>query len=119
MALRVLPRTLRSCRYRQSATVRTSYRPTIRQQCHLYSTATSEVKDNPTSSAEQVPTSQPSSPKQVPLTVDSHTEIIRNPKHTKQVSFRILELTLVIVHADRHIPFNSQGSRRISCPSRR
>lgn len=48
--------------------------------------ASSQVAENPTSSAEQVPTSQPSAPKEVPLTIDSHGPITQNPNHTKKVS---------------------------------
>ena len=45
----------------------------------------SQATDNPSSSAEQVPTSQPVSAKEIPLTIESHPEITRNPNHTQKV----------------------------------
>jgi hypothetical protein len=79
MALRILPRALRSCRLRTTVNVGRVY------QIQRYSTGAAENKDKPASSAEHVPTSHPPFAKQVPLTVDSHGPVKQNPQHTKNV----------------------------------
>ena len=79
MSLRILPRTLRSCSPRSIVAINR------RGQFRLYSNGAAEARDNPTSSAEQVPTSHPPSPKQVPFTIESHGPVKQNPQHAKKV----------------------------------
>jgi hypothetical protein len=76
---RALPRTLRSYSSAKRAVVSGIHAGQGRRY------ATSQARENPTSSAEQVSTSQPVSAKEIPLTIDSHAEITRNPNHTQKV----------------------------------
>jgi hypothetical protein len=79
MTLRVLPRVVR-------AHVPKRFVPTWRlYQGRRYSNAATETKNSQTSPAKQAPTSEASSPKDVPLTIESHGPVTQNPKHTKQV----------------------------------
>lgn len=76
-------------------------------QARKYTNTTTQANDNPTTSAERVLTSQPSSAKEIPLTINSHGPIIQNPKHTKRVtcqfkhrayiSYLLLRLTLFVL----------------------
>ena len=79
MALRILPRAARAHAPKRFVPACQLY------QGRRYSHAVTKAKNHPTSSAEQVPTSQASSPKEVPLTIESHGPVTQNPNHTKKV----------------------------------
>lgn len=81
MSLRLIPRTVRSLRGPSALVL--AEQTYIRQERRY---ASSQARENPTSSAEQIPSSsEPVSAKQVPLTIESHGPIAQNPNHTKKV----------------------------------
>ena len=84
MSLRYLPRTLKT-RPRPIYPTRIYTNQYHRPQRQFHSTGTTEAKENPTSSAEHVATSESASPKQVPLTAESHRTIKQDPNLAKQV----------------------------------
>jgi hypothetical protein len=82
MALRLVPRTLRLARPRIAAN---GPRPAALVRQYV----TSQPKENPTSSAEQISTSAPPAPKEVPLTAKSHGPFKQNPNLAGNVGFRV------------------------------
>jgi hypothetical protein len=108
MLPRILPRTLRTSQPRGTFFVHRLY------QNRKHGVLSPETSRNPTASAEQLKTSHPPSPKEVPLTIESHGPVIQNPRHAKNVVFLIFHILIVVNFVpDRYLSYNSQGRRRI------